>query len=462
MDDVSTHLQSRPYYDPDTFNAGYTAVFKPEQGVVDNHGFTIASKLNISPNSKSKFANKLRDGGMLSQLTTGLKKQVQEAENSAEEAKKSLGDMEWADLLNMKSWKTVGTQLLEQFLRRYVKHLIQQPFETARLLLQVGNFQFKPVTDKSKITLQIEDDEDGDDEEIDFFPETSAPVENQDSSTHHRNSHSVPTFTKKIQPESLHTMDILNAVMDEEGTKGLWRANNTTFIYNFLSITLDAWFTGMLSPFLQIPDPYFIDIIHSPDAQKSILLTAAASVFTGLVLLPIDLIRTRLTVTSVKVGERSLRNLLKKWSWTQHMLGLPLEMVSLCIGYSLTSTMFRKLTAVVLYHQFNVDKYSRALWYNTFEFMSRIVELFIKLPLENLLRRSQVSYLLRARPHDPLTIHEEDMIIEPRQYKGIWTTLKQKGRVHELWRGWRLGLMSVVCGYGLKLMDRDALEEEKF
>lgn len=484
MDDFNSHKQLRPYYDPDTFNAGYPSVFKPDQGVVDPHGFTIASKLNIVASSKmGKAGKKIGENGMLSSLTTGIKHKVLkdrslDANAAADEARKSLSDLEFGDLINWKTWKVLVSNMLTQFVKRYFQHLVQQPFEVARLLLQVGEFDLSSSesTDelrRQKIELEVTDvdgfegsyydENDNEDDEIDYFPSTNA--QNRNTATTKEFSE-LAAVTHKIKPQSLHTMDIMNSVMDEEGTRGLWRANNTTFIYNFLSATLDAWFTGMLSPFLQIPDPYFIDIIHSPDPQKSIALTLAASVFTGIALLPLDLIKTRLTITSVRKGERSFRKLLKRWSWRVHTKYIPLDMLLLNVAYSLTTTAFTRLTGVLLYRQLNIDKYTRAVLYNTLKFASRVTELFVKLPLENLLRRSQVAYLVGETRRNPFFIDETDdaLIVKPKAYRGFWNSLRDTDKLHELWRGWRLGLMSVVCGYGLKMMDRNSegLEEEKF
>ncbi|SCV03500.1 LAME_0H10924g1_1 [Lachancea meyersii CBS 8951] len=478
MDDVNTHQQLRPYYDPDTFNAGYSSVFKPDQGVVDSHGRSIASKLSIMQQSKSRLSKSLNEPGILSQLSAGVKSQVRGSDASVEKVHKSFNDMEWNDILNWRSWKSIGSNLLEQFLRHYFRHLVQQPFEVSRLLLQVGEFHFTKPTDNTKISLEMSDADAGNayvdgaddenEEEIEFFPQ-SYPDDDRNwseapatSKVHLNHDHTAPTLTKQIQPNSLHTMDVLNSVMEEEGTRGLWRANNTTFIYNFLSVTLDAWFTGLISPFLQIPDPYFIDIVHSSDTRKSIVLTVCASVFTGFVLLPLDLIRTRLTITSVKIEHRSLRNLLKKWSWRQHLSGLPFDMIALNIGHSLTSTVFTKLTGVLLYHQFKIDRFTQAVWYNTLELLSEMLELFVKLPVETLLRRCQTAYLLRKKPEDPFPVAKANMVINPREYKGIYSTLQDKKRIHELWSGWRLGLLSVFCSYGLKMMNFEATEEEKF
>ncbi|SCU88614.1 LAFA_0E13652g1_1 [Lachancea sp. 'fantastica'] len=478
MDDVNTHQQLRPYYDPDTFNAGYTSVFKPDQGVVDSHGRSIASKLNImSQRQSSRLTKSLKEPGILSQLSAGVKAQVQDIDG-VEKTHKSFNDMEWNDVLNWRSWKSMGSNLLEQFLRQYFRHLVQQPFEVSRLLLQVGEFRFTKSTDNTRISLEMSENDDnteyadeaeGDnEEEIEYFPQTypddepnwsEAPVS---SNMHEKHDHSSPSLTKQIQPNSLHTMDVLNSIMEEEGTRGLWRANNTTFIYNFLSVTLDAWFTGLISPLLQIPDPYFIDIIHSTDTRKSIALTICASVFTGLVLLPLDLIRTRLTVTSVKLEDRSMRNLLKRWSWKRDASGVPLEMVILNVGHSLTSTVFTNLTGVLLYHQFKIDRFTQTIWYNTLELLSNMLELFVKLPIETLLRRCQTAYLLRKKPEDPFPIAKANMVVNPREYSGIYNNLRDTNRIHELWSGWRLGLLSVFCSYGLKMMNLEATEEEKF
>lgn len=270
-----------------------------------------------------------------------------------------------------------------------------------------------------------------------------------------------------ISPASIHTIDILNSIMDKEGSRGVWRANNTQFIYNFLSVSLDAWFTGLLSPILQIPDPYFIDIIHSPDVSKSAFLILLASCMTGLVLLPLDLIRVRFIVTTVndtttEGNERSLRLLLKKWSWRENISKLNKELVFLNVLNSLVGTGFSKLTGAILYHQFNIDKFTNGILYNTMKFCSKVCELFVKLPIENLLRRCEVKFLLNEKP---FKVQQESLIVSPREYKSIYHTIfHEYDRISELWRGWRLGFLSIICGYGVKLLNKpsEALQEEKF
>ncbi|QLQ78366.1 hypothetical protein HG537_0A06130 [Torulaspora globosa] len=479
MDGPGNRSQIRPYYDPDTFNAGYSAVFKADEGVVDTSGHSIASKLSIVQSAGKGVRSRLlgegksSNGGALSSgkrlLSKGLGGETSDSPNS-------VSDMEWIDFLNLKAWKKVLAQLLDQFLRRYSRHLVQQPFEVARCLQQVGDFTV-PNTPEIPVPVELRDEEDDDENaEIDFFPSTNDQqvlphLENNEIDKSlideaHSGVEGSYTSNLVLRPESKHTVDILNCLMDNEGVRGLWKANNTTFIYNFLSVTLDAWFTGLISPFLGIPDPYFMDIIHSPDVKSSILLTFAANALTKMVLLPLDIIRTRFIVTSLQRGSkpvRSLRKLIRRWSWRSDAVSIPLDMWVLTTLQSLVSLTFNKAFEVLIYHQWNVERHSQPKWYHSLTFASQTLELFIKLPLENLLRRSQLNYLVNNK-RNPWKIDNEDLIVTPVGFPGVWRSIRNKRYSAELWNGWRVGLMSLFCGYGFEIMNIDSvdLEQEKF
>lgn len=482
MDDLGSRLQVRPYYDPESFNAGYTAVFKPDQGVVDSNGQSIASKLNIVQSSGKNLAKRIGKGtGSSGSLLSGLSindgkrllSKVSAGDNG--DSPKSIADMEWLDFLNLKAWKRILGQLLDQFFRKYFRHLVQQPFEVARCLLQVGDFSQLEVQEiPAPVELRDEEDDD-ENEEIDFFPrandqELSPSLEDDEmekSLIKEAGKPGAPIASEVlIHPQSKHTIDIMNSVMDSEGMRGLWKANNTTFIYNFLSLTLDAWFTGLISPFMGIPDPYFMDIIHSPDVKSSIVLTLTASTLTKIVLLPLDIIRTRFIVTSLKKGSkpiRSLRQLVRSWSWRADIRRLPADMWILTMLQSISSVTFNKIFDVVIYRQWNIEKHSQVKWYNTLKLLSQTVELLVRLPLENLLRRCQVNFLTNDSRH-PLKIERTDLIVKPIGYHGVWNSLRDPRTSSGLWNGWRIGLMSLCCGYGVELISTDAvdLEQEKF
>lgn len=474
MDDIGNRFQIRPYYDPNTFNAGYSSVFRPEEGVVDVNGHTLASKLNIAQGIGRKGAT-----GVLSEFSKG-RKLIRNDNDS-----KVVGDLEWSDFLNVGVWKRIIGSLLDQFVRRYFRHLIQQPFEVVRCLLQVGEFDHLNSNNKNRLPqpleLRNEEEEGGrvgeqgqegeeeeDEEELDFFPKTDEQVHQAHEKKSNKPDEQEPVIAHhysdvEIKPESTHTMDMATAVMDNEGVRGLWKANNTTFIYNFLSLTLDAWFTGLISPFLGVPDPSFMDLIHSPDLKASVLLTVSANVLTKMFLLPLDIIRTRLIVTSMQhtKDQRSLRDLTHQWSWRRDGFKIPGDMWMLTVLQSVTGVIFNKLFDFFIYHQFNVEKHSQIGWYHTLKLLSQTAELFVKLPLENLLRRCQVNYLLNTSRNP---IQREELIVKPIPFKSVWSSLNDKSTNHGLWNGWRIVLMSIVGGYGFNILNIDSIdrEQEKF
>ncbi|CAI1859925.1 hypothetical protein SEUBUCD646_0B05690 [Saccharomyces eubayanus] len=492
--EASSRAQIRPYYDPDSFNAGYSAVFKPEEGVVDPQGYTIASKLNVinsSPTTK-RMANALFRSSPMKKLSNSMNDGLSPEGSSGEIG--SLNNFEWAELVNLQKWRKIFEQLLDMFFRKYFQLLIQQPFDVARLLTQVGEFQIgKPTTDASKpqppIVLRDEergvvgDDEEGendyDEEEIDFFPierkiaEANSIVPStvdEDDGPHS----GLTDSSLIIMPQSLHTIDVINSLFDQEGIRGLWKANNTTFIYNFLSLSIDTWFTGLLSSFLGVPDPYFMEVINSSDISKSFILALGAGIFTSIILLPVDLIRTRLIVTSFKrkanakskiTNTRSLRQLIRCWSWRRNGVSIPLDMWSLTILQSINNSFFNKLFDLVIYNQFHIEKYSQTVMYNTMKFFSKSLELFIKLPVENLLRRCQLNYLLNDQ-RLLFKVDSTELIVKPKKYNGIWNVVRNGSKTNtgQLWNGWKVGVISLICGYGLQIMNKVDInmEQEKF
>jgi mitochondrial fusion and transport protein UGO1 len=119
------------------------------------------------------------------------------------------------------------------------------------------------------------------------------------------------------------------------------------------------------------------------------------------------------------------------------------------------------------------------------KFFSRTVELFLKLPLETLLRRAQVAVLsspeyrmqtgkgLRAEFEPTVPVGEYRGVIgtiwcivreegvreevNTKKGKGKGKVTKRKGQgVEGLWRGWRVGMWGLVGVWGAGLMGRSA------
>ena len=86
----------------------------------------------------------------------------------------------------------------------------------------------------------------------------------------------------------------------KEGGWGVWKGSNTTFVYGVLLQTLEKWSRSFLSALLNVPDPDLTtglemsaDLLGTPYPWASLGVAIAAAVATGLILAPLDLIRTK-------------------------------------------------------------------------------------------------------------------------------------------------------------------------
>ncbi|KAK4985696.1 hypothetical protein LTR50_005788 [Elasticomyces elasticus] len=220
-------------------------------------------------------------------------------------------------------------------------------------------------------------------------------------------------------------LEVLAQLWQHSGATGIWKATNTTFIYNVLAKTIESWTRSLLSAILNLPDPGAlirgpgdavagavggIDIVDSPSPFASLGVAVVAAGITGLMLAPLDIVRTR------------------------------------------------------------------------------TAELFLKLPLETVLRRGQIAVL---QDHHTKTMHntfrdrhtssasraegtEMKMLVTPGPYKGVfgtmWSIVGEEGvreqkamsgpltvqkktekggqGVQGLWRGWRVGMWGLAGVWG--------------
>lgn len=286
----------------------------------------------------------------------------------------------------------------------------------------------------------------------------------------------------------------------------MWKGTNCTFIYQFLLKTTEGWFRSLIAAVLNVPDPGLIgtaatsigglDIIDSPSPLTSLGVAVAATAIAATLLAPLDIIRTRLIVTPITSSPRSIYPslaLLPSLSVSPSLL--PATLLHACIP-----TLMNSATPLVLRSTLNIDPILTPTTYSFSTFLASTAELFVKLPLETVLRRGQVSVLqdyenqrlneeyntMRRTSNNGL---EEDKsfrtIVEPGPYRGVLGTMwfiareegvtvigptpskaasaKQMGFVrptktkkgqgmHGLWRGWRVGVWGLVGIWGAAAM----------
>ena len=120
-----------------------------------------------------------------------------------------------------------------------------------------------------------------------------------------------PLGTKKQLPSEAYltirkpdsVLEVLGQLWNKEGAWGVWKGSNATFLYSVLQSLLENWSRSFFSAILNVPDIGVKDDIErlvdiaSPYPWTSMFVAGAAAVATGLILAPLDLIRTRYCYT---------------------------------------------------------------------------------------------------------------------------------------------------------------------
>ncbi|KAI3403283.2 hypothetical protein KGF56_003871 [Candida oxycetoniae] len=573
----------RPYYDHDTFDAGYSVIFKKGIGLFDPKtnqpvtvhlsSNTVDNAVNMSSNGRGVLQSGVlqrafgRQTGGIGINGIGVREGAIHGGSGGGGDKNIIYDLEFNEYFDINNLYELMKNLVWNFIKSYVKVLLAQPLEITRLVLQVGKFNLddgkkKDEDTKEKrllernnnvSTVSISKREENvlnlsskvnfieDDEPIDYFqpqndqqvwsnpqsiydpltltPQPQSQPQSQSSSSSivvsQPDNQPVPPPLKrlstkkrlkvsKIQPKSLHTIDIISEITQKDSFLALFRGANSSFIYVTLSHTIEAWITGFLSPFLGIPDPFFLDLTHSNDPFRSLWLSVGACVLTGLVLMPLDLIRIKFMITqpnhglpfnnNIKSGEvstlnsslhggkkddlveqaaeeilqntRSIRESIRYFP-TYYLTHPSTPIVLLTTFYQFSTSIFRRAAPYLLFIKFNIDAYSSPAVYTFINLVSLICEFFIKLPVENLLRKEQVSFLLKPKKHDlrkVITIvkPEENLIVE---FNGFSLSSQenrmgwiQRIKLLGLFNGWRVGLMNVVGFWGYNIIKHNSYE----
>lgn len=457
-DDSVSRQIIRPYYDSATFRTSdYSVIFQPDRGVVDAQGQTLASKLNLASMATSQGLP-ARSGAM-ENASLGLR-----------------ADMEMSDLVDWAKWEALWTNLIIKSMEIYGKLFVQQPFEVTRFVMQVAD-------------LTYEQDEVDEDDDIEYFPEANPYSYDEDLKSSSLNDSNDParqattTLTRDssmsghvIHLKSLHTIDIMNAQLESEGFRALWKACNTNLVMYLMRITLESWFQGLFGALLGaswdqvwLPDLSSMGCIAGPRIPVSATLRSnwrtnwgvplISTTLASVLLLPLDLIRTKLMVTvlSSKNQTRSLRQLIRGWSWHRDAANVPLEMWALSTVLSWTRCV--RNTALQLI-SFRVTPH----YHDLIRVFCDLSELLVRLPLETLLRRCQVSFLTRDCRIKCLRILPEHLALRPLEYSGVSSAFTSQGMPQRLWSGWRISALSLVCGYGVRLLNGigNDLPQERF
>ncbi|KAF2816206.1 mitochondrial carrier [Mytilinidion resinicola] len=461
-------------------------------------------------------------------------------------ARDILSDLDYGDYMSdgSPSVADMAKRLVDQALWDYTTVFLGQPLEVAKTILQVhqaagqappgitvntDDVKSRPNSYASgKYEDYPSDEDDSDADSPSYFTSTApnvrsfsptaqrSPERRRHAPSRSNSSTPTPSSTKpphKLElrrPDSL--LEVLAQLWQKESAWGVWKATNMTFVYNFLLKTSESWTRSLLSALLNVPDPGLVsgaalglgslDIVDSPNPLASLAVAVAAAAIAGLALAPLDLIRTRLIVTPTSSTPRNIYPSVRSLP----SLTIPNALLPITLLHSSLPVLFSTSAPLVLRSSLGIDSVLTPATHALSSFLSSAAELFLRLPLETVLRRGQVAVLqesdtkrlseayrtLRANPgsDDSATTRNFKTIVDVGPYKGVlgtmWFIVREEGitfvgpggaavaaasvpntpglgfaaraRVRKgqgmqgLWRGWRVGFWGLVGVWGVSAL----------
>ncbi|KAK9443622.1 Mitochondrial carrier domain protein [Metarhizium brunneum] len=339
----------------------------------------------------------------------------------ASKARDVLADIDYKDYLNDSSPSVIqnAKELVEELIWKYTSVLMAQPFEVAKTILQArdqdenavwattepGGLKRQGSSQAGSIYDYNDSDSEGD--EAAFFtsntPVTPTPSYNRSSGNRRVTSPLQSQAPKRpIIPEHYITirrpdsiLDVIGQLWQKDGAWGVWKGSNATFLYTVLQSLLENWSRSFLSAIFNVPDlgvkddiDRLIDIA-SPYPWASLFVAATAAVATGVLLSPLDIVRTRLIMTPISKGQR--RTLATLRALPSYLC--PSAIAIPTVLNSLIHPLLTLSTPLVLRTRFLIDSQVSPMTFSVAKFFASSAAILIKLPIETTLRRGQMAVL---------------------------------------------------------------------
>ncbi|KIW68350.1 hypothetical protein PV04_04303 [Phialophora macrospora] len=427
-------------------------------------------------------------------------------------------DIDYSDYIPEGSPSLTGSikSYIDQAFWKYTTVVLGQPFEVAKLILQARVAQDdeedeeKPrnrhrhqYEEESQLKGYNDYEEHSSDDEPNYFTSTAPfeplsssrspirgrrgrpPRENVLPRTPDSHRHSDGRIHLK-NPHSL--LETLSALSSSGGALAMWRATNSTFVYNILTRTLETFFKGFLAAVFGVAENDILSgsaggavpdssILTSTTPAATILISTAAAALSALMLAPIDAARTRLILTPSSEGPRTLLGTLQTLP-TPYLI--PAHLLPITFFTSTLPTLISTSTPVVLKSYLGLDPAMNPASWSVATFLGSAIDLSIKFPLETVLRRAQIATWTSPAHSLPTAASKRKAITTivpvPQSYRGIFPTIwsitreegfsetrkdkaaalmgkaprrKRKGQgVEGLYRGWRVGFWGLIGVWG--------------
>ena len=422
-------------------------------------------------------------------------------------------DLDYSDYVPEGSASFAGSvkKLLDGAVWKYTSVLMAQPFEVAKLILQVHVAQDDELdlvrpkqSARSSYREEYVEDENSSDDEPNYFT-SSAPFEEEpryspargrrgrpprdDSIGSGRGSRRPEQSPYRLNIKNPHSLlDALSSLSANSGPFALWRATNSTFIYGILSRTLESFIRSFLAASFGVADPDVLipsasgaipdsSILAAASPMVTVLIATASSAITSLFLAPIDAARTRLILTPSSNEPRSLlatlRTLNPSYIIPSHLA--PITFLTSTIPAAISTS-----TPIFLKSYLKLDPLLNPTSWSIGTFAGSALDLTIRFPLETVLRRAQIATWTAPNLGQPSSNSKrkalQTIVPVPQSYRGVvptmWSIMREEGYsesskdklaaaagraprrkrkgqgVEGLYRGWRVGLWGLVGVWG--------------
>ncbi|KAL9034939.1 MAG: hypothetical protein Q9214_006816, partial [Letrouitia sp. 1 TL-2023] len=379
-------------------------------------------------------------------------------------ARNILADIDYSDYLSDSSPSSIDTlkSLAEQALWKYTSVFLAQPFEVARTILQVRaasitqdelsqaaldrDLRKRRLRQHDHTYRDLEVSSESDEGSLSYFT-SNAPLmqgpskqsrprrrqvssENFSTSPHNSRQHfSAP----KHSPHSLNLKSpssltaVLSNLWTKEGIWGVFKGTNSTYVHSVLLSTITSFARSFLAAIFAIPDPSLslqgsqtygltggLDILNSPTPIASLSVAVSAACIAGVILAPLDIARIKLMLTPSTHPPRSVMSNLKSlFSWT-----IPMSIAPATFLHSTLPILMSASLPLVLRSKMGIDPLLTPNLYAVAAFIGQGFELAVKLPIETVLRRGQIT-VARSTIKD----RETETVIEIGPYKGLVGTI---------------------------------------
>ncbi|KAK2589579.1 hypothetical protein QQS21_012739 [Conoideocrella luteorostrata] len=372
----------------------------------------------------------------------------------ASKARDVLADIDYKGYLDDSSPSMMQNvkELVDDLMWKYTSVLMAQPFEVAKTILQARDQDenaMLAVAEPDAVKRQnssragsIYDyhDSDSEGEEAAYFtsnvPGTPTLSYNRSLSSRRPQSpmQSSQVSKKPAIPEHYinlrrpdSVLDVISQLWQKDGAWGVWKGSNATFLYTVLQSLMENWGRSFLSAVFNVPDlgvkddiDRLIDIA-SPYPWASLFVAAAAAVTTGVLLSPLDLVRTRLIMTPITKGHR--RTIATLRDLPSYLC--PSAIAIPTVLNSLIHPLLTLSTPLVLRARFVIDSQVSPITYSFANFFASSAAILIKIPTETVLRRGQMAVLSGQDYVRALGGKEQklDTIVPIGRYNGFFGTM---------------------------------------